>query len=68
MRSLWCCHHAGWCYLPSSGASGGILLIWDKRVVEKIEVCVKEYVVAYSFKNIEDDFTWAFAGRTSWPF
>lgn len=29
-----------WCYLGSRGASGGILLLWDKRVVEKVEDCV----------------------------
>jgi hypothetical protein len=42
--------------------SSGILLLQDKRVVEKIEVYVGEYVVACSFRNIADDFTWAFAG------
>jgi len=62
VRNLWGCLHAGWCYLPSSGASGGILSLWDKRVVEKIEVCVREYVVSCSFRNVADDFTWAFAG------
>jgi hypothetical protein len=41
-----------WCYLGSSGASGGILLMWDRRVVEKIEECVGRYVVACSFKNV----------------
>jgi hypothetical protein len=59
VRSLWGCLHAGWCYLPSSGAFGGILLLWDKMVVEKIEVCVGQYVVACSFRNVADDFTWA---------
>jgi hypothetical protein len=42
--------------------SGRILLLWDKRVVETIEVYVEEYVVACSFKNIANDFTWAFVG------
>jgi hypothetical protein len=36
--------------------------MWDRRVVEKIEVYVGEYVVACSFKNVADDFSWAFAG------
>jgi hypothetical protein len=45
-----------------SSASGGILLMWDRRVVEKIEVCGGEYVVACSFRNVEDDSTWAFEG------
>jgi len=38
--SLWDCHHMDWCYLDSRGYSKGILLIWDKRVVEKIDECV----------------------------
>jgi hypothetical protein len=28
VRNLWGCLHASWCYLPSSGAFGGILLLW----------------------------------------
>jgi hypothetical protein len=30
----------------------GILLMWNRRVVEKIEVCVGEYVVACSLRTI----------------
>lgn len=52
VRSLWGCRFLDWCYLPSSGASGGILHMWDRRVMEKIEVCVGEYVVAFPFRNI----------------
>jgi hypothetical protein len=26
-----------WCYSSSRGASGGILLMWDRRVVEKLK-------------------------------
>ena len=29
----------GWCYSPSRGSSGGILVMWDRRVLEKIEEC-----------------------------
>ena len=36
VRSLWCCHYVDWVYLGSLGASGGILVMWDKRVVEKV--------------------------------
>jgi hypothetical protein len=34
-----------WCYLGSRGASGGILLMWDRRVVEKIEDCVGRFYI-----------------------
>jgi len=48
----------------SRGASSGILLMWDMRVVEKIEVHVGEFVVACSFRSVDDDFSWAFALQT----
>jgi hypothetical protein len=51
-----------WC-LDSRGASSGILFMWDKKVVEKIDECVGGvYTMAVTFRNVEDHFTWAFAG------
>jgi hypothetical protein len=35
--------------------------MWDRRVVEKIEECMDEFSIAVSFKNVEDQFYWAFA-------
>jgi exonuclease III len=62
VRNLWGCAYADWCFVASRGASGGILLMWDRRVVTKIEVCVGEFVTTCYFKNVEDEFVWAFAG------
>jgi exonuclease III len=62
VRSLWGCPFVDWCYSASYGASGGMLIMWDKRIVEKIDVFVGEYVFACSFRSIFDDFSWAFAG------
>lgn len=36
--------------------------MWDRRVMEKIEECVGEFTIACSFRNVEDQLTWAFAG------
>ena len=36
IRSLWGCQHLDWLYLGSIGASGGVLVMWDRRMVEKI--------------------------------
>jgi hypothetical protein len=33
VRSLWGCHHVDWCCLDSRGASSGILIMWDKKVL-----------------------------------
>jgi len=62
VRSLWGCHFVDWCYLASCGASGGILILWDRRIVEKLDEYVGEFVVACSFRSVADDFSWAFAG------
>jgi hypothetical protein len=35
VQSLWGGVHVDWCYLGAQGASGGILIMWDRRVVEK---------------------------------
>ena len=45
-RSLWGCHYVDWVYLGSLGASRGILVIWDRRVVEKLEEAVGHYSVS----------------------
>jgi hypothetical protein len=50
-----------WCCLDSSGASGGILIMWDKRMVEKVDVCLGKFTLTVSFRNIADQFVWAFA-------
>jgi hypothetical protein len=36
--------------------------MWDRRVVVKIKECVGEVLVAVSFRNVEDQFSLAFAG------
>jgi len=33
--------------------------MWDRMVVEKIE-CVRSHFVACNFRNINDNFEWAF--------
>jgi hypothetical protein len=34
----------------------GILLMWDKRVVNRMEVEVGDFVAACSFKNVDDGY------------
>jgi hypothetical protein len=51
-----------WCHVAFHGASGGILIMWDHRVVSKLEVCLGSFVVACSSRNVDDGLVWAFAG------
>ena len=46
VQSLWGCVQVDWCSLGAQGASGGILLMWDKRVMEKVEDWVGCFTVA----------------------
>ena len=62
VRSIWSCPYVDWLYLGSVGASGGILLMWDRRVVEKVEEAVGHFSVSCKFKNVGDQFEWAFTG------
>ena len=60
--SLWGGQHVDWLYLGSVGASGGVLLMWDNRVVNKVEEVVGHFSVSCKFKNVVDHFVWAFTG------
>ena len=59
--SVWGCVRVDWIYLGARGVSRGILLMWDRRVVEKIEDCVRKFVVACMFKSVIENCEWAFA-------
>ena len=48
--------------MASVGASGEILLMWDRRVVSKVDVYVGDFVAASLFRNVDDSLEWAFAG------
>jgi exonuclease III len=62
VNSVWGCPYVDWCYAAAIGAAGGILLMWDKRVVSRLDMEVGECVAACSFKNVVEGFEWAFAG------
>ena len=67
IRSLWGCQHLDWLYLGFIGASGGVLVMWDRRMVdrrmvEKIDKAVERFFVSCKFKNVVDHFVWDFTG------
>ncbi|XP_059451141.1 uncharacterized protein LOC132181936 [Corylus avellana] len=62
IHSLWGGQHVGWKYKGSNGLSGGMLMMWDRRVVECKEECVGLFTLACSFQNVEDRWVWAFGG------
>lgn len=62
IRSLWGGNHVGYQFLGLSGVSGGVLVMWDTRVLEMKEVSIGVFSIAISFKNCEDGFQWMFTG------
>ena len=62
VRSIWSYPYVDWLYLGSKCASGGIVLMWDWRAVEKVEEAVGRFSVSCRFKNVGNQFEWAFTG------
>ncbi len=62
VRSLWSCHYVDWVFLGSVGASGGILIMWDKRVMEQVDEAIGHYSLSCKFRNVADRYEWAFTG------
>ena len=56
IRSLWGGQHVGKSYLGSCGASGGVLVMWDTRVVNKMEEAMGRFSVSCKFTNVSDQF------------
>ena len=54
IRSLWGGQHVDWSYLGSCGASGGVLLIWDTQVVNKLEEAMGRFLVSCKFTSMSD--------------
>ena len=62
VQSLWGNQHVDWTSLGSNGASSGILLMWDRRMVERVDEAVGYYSLSCKFRNVIDQFEWIFIG------
>ena len=62
LRSLSGSPFKDWAVLDAVQSSGGVLLIWDKRVVEKMDVLVGQLSVSVLFKGVLDGFVWVCTG------
>ena len=62
VRSLGVGRCLDWKVLNSRGASSGVLVLWDKKVLQLLEAEVGNFSVSCRFKNCEDDFCWLFFG------
>ena len=62
IRSLIAGRFVEWVASNVEGASGGILILWDPRVLQLVEVDESRYSLSCKFWNIEDNFMWIFSG------
>ena len=62
VQSLWGSPFIDWAVLDIVQTSGGVLLIWDKRVFEKLDVIAGQFFVSALLRGVVDDFVWACAG------
>ena len=62
VRSLGIGRNLGWVSLDARGSASGMLVMWDKRVLEGLEAEVGSFSISCRFKNCEEGFVWVFSG------
>ncbi|RVW24909.1 hypothetical protein CK203_079460 [Vitis vinifera] len=48
--------------LDAYGSAGGLLICWDKRSLEVLEMEMGKFSISCRFRNVEDGLTWIFIG------
>ncbi|RVX18134.1 hypothetical protein CK203_004236 [Vitis vinifera] len=51
-----------WASVDAKGTARGLLLFWDNRVLENLEVESGGYSISVRFRNCIDGFSWIFSG------
>ncbi|RVW40781.1 Transposon TX1 uncharacterized 149 kDa protein [Vitis vinifera] len=62
VRSLGIGRNLGWVSLDARGSAGGVLVMWDKQVLEGLEAEMGSFSISCIFKNCEEGFVWVFSG------
>ena len=62
IRSLWSNQYVGWVALDAVNTAGGVLLMWDKRMLEMTDSVVGTFSVSCCWKGITNGFVWAYTG------
>jgi hypothetical protein len=62
VRSLWGNSYVDWEMLLANGTAGGVLLLWDRRVLERLDSVVCQFSVSCLWKSLTDDMEWLGTG------
>ena len=60
--SVWSCPYVDWVALDVDQTVGGVLMMWDRRALEKLEVRGGHFSVSVRWQGVRDGFTWACSG------
>ncbi|RVX09647.1 hypothetical protein CK203_012374 [Vitis vinifera] len=61
-RSIGSGRFLGWKAVNAEGASGGILICWDRRALELLDWEEGQFTLSCRFRNVEDGNVWVFMG------
>ena len=62
IRSIWGNSFVDWVALDAISTAGGVLLLWDKRVLELVDSTVGQFSVSCCWKGLLDGFHWVGTG------
>jgi len=62
IRSLWGNFSAGFDFLKAEGASGGIIVMWDKNIFNLVSSSQWVFSLTCFFQMVDGGFTWACSG------
>ena len=62
VRSIGSGSFLDWGAMGAQGSAGGILVCWDKRSLELLELEVGIYSISCKLKTVENDVVWVFTG------
>ena len=62
IHSIWSNPYVGWEVVNAVNTAGGILLLWDKRVLDKIDAFTGRFSVSCSWIGVVDWFVWTCTG------
>ena len=57
--SIWSCPYVDWVALDADQTTGGVLLMWDRRTLEKVEFMVGKFSVSVRWQGLGYGFIWA---------
>ena len=61
-RSLGVGRRYDWRALNAEGSAGGVLLLWDKKIMELVASEIGIFSISCQFKMVEGGFQWMFSG------